>query len=139
MNVKSVAALLHVSDMERSLRYYVDGLGFTIQHKWVVDGNLRWCGLAIGGAALMLQEFSTEGLNAWVASGKVGEGVALYFQCEDAIAIYREVTAREIVASEPVVGNWWCQIFCVNANFSFMEALPFKPREPAQCDPASGR
>ncbi len=33
----------------------------------------------------------------------------------------------------------WCQIFCVNANFSFMEALPFKPREPAQCDPASGR
>ena len=43
MNLKQVVPLLLVSDMERSLRYYVDGLGFTIGKKWIVDGKLRWC------------------------------------------------------------------------------------------------
>jgi lactoylglutathione lyase len=84
-NVTQVVPFLGVSSMERSLRYYVDGLGFTIKNKWVVDGSVRWCWLA--------------------PHGKLGEGVSLCFQCEDAIAIYREVTSRGIEASEPQVGN----------------------------------
>jgi lactoylglutathione lyase len=104
-NVKDVVPFLCVSSMEQSLRYYLDGLGFTIKHKWVVDGKVRWCWLVLGGAALMLQEFPKEGHDSWVPEGKVGEGMSLWFQCEDAIAIYREVTARAIAASEPQVGN----------------------------------
>jgi catechol 2,3-dioxygenase-like lactoylglutathione lyase family enzyme len=105
MNVKQVVPFLHVSGMERSARYYVDGLGFTMTKKWVVDGKLRWCWLALGGSALMLQEFPTEGHDSWVPAGKVGEGVSLCFQCEDALAIYHEVKSRGIEASEPQVGN----------------------------------
>ena len=104
-NVKEVVPFLHVSSMERSVRYYVDGLGFTMKHKWVVDGKLRWCWLALGGAALMLQEFPTDGHDSWVSAGKVGEGVSLYFTCENALAIYHEVRIRGIEASEPQVGN----------------------------------
>jgi lactoylglutathione lyase len=104
-NVKEVVPFLSVSDMERSVRYYVDGLGFTIKHKWVVDGKLRWCWLALGGAAVMLQEFSKEGRDSWTPQGKVGEGVSLWFICEDALAIYHEVTSRGIEAPEPQVGN----------------------------------
>jgi catechol 2,3-dioxygenase-like lactoylglutathione lyase family enzyme len=37
--VRSVVPMLIVSSMTRSLAYYVDGLGFTIEHKWVVDGR----------------------------------------------------------------------------------------------------
>jgi catechol 2,3-dioxygenase-like lactoylglutathione lyase family enzyme len=48
-NVKEVVPFLHVSDIERSVRYYVGGLGFTIKNKWVVDGKLRWCWLSLGG------------------------------------------------------------------------------------------
>src|SRR5690349_12248778 len=91
--------------MERSLRYYVEGLGFTTKHKWVVDGKVRWCWLALGGAALMLQEFRTEGHDSWAPAGRVGEGVSLYFICEDALAICAEIRARGIEASEPQVGN----------------------------------
>jgi catechol 2,3-dioxygenase-like lactoylglutathione lyase family enzyme len=105
MNVKQVVPFLHVSNMERSIRYYLDGLGFTIKYKRVVDGKLRWCWLELGGAALMLQEFPKEGHDSWVPSGKVGEGVALCFNCEDALAIYHEVRSRGIEASEPQVGN----------------------------------
>jgi lactoylglutathione lyase len=104
-NVKDVVPFLCVSSMEESLRYYLDGLGFTIKHKWVVDEKVRWCWLVLGGAALMLQEFPNAGHDSWVPEGKVGEGMSLWFQCEDAIAIYREVTARAIAASEPQVGN----------------------------------
>jgi catechol 2,3-dioxygenase-like lactoylglutathione lyase family enzyme len=104
-NVKEVVPFLHVSNMEQSVRYYVDGLGFTLKHKWAVEGKLRWCCLVIGGASLMLQEFPREGHDSWVPSGKVGEGVSLYFNCEDAVAIYRELTSRGVQASEPQVGN----------------------------------
>jgi lactoylglutathione lyase len=104
-NVTEVVPLLGVSSMERSLRYYVDGLGFTMKNKWVVDGSVRWCWLALGGAALMLQEFAKEGPHSGKPPGKLGEGVSLWFQCEDAIAIYHHVTSRSIEASEPQVGN----------------------------------
>ena len=36
---------------------------------------------------------------------KVGAGVALYFICEDAVVIYREVTSRGLAAQEPQVEN----------------------------------
>jgi len=104
-NVKEVVPFLHVSSMEQSVHYYVDGLGFTMKNEWVVDGKLRWCWLALGGAALMLQEFRKEGHDSWVPTGKVGDGVSLCFQCNDALAIYHEIRSRGLEASEPQVGN----------------------------------
>ena len=54
---------------------------------------------------MMLQEFRKEGHDSWVPNGKVGEGVSIYFICQDALAIYREVTSRGIEALRPFVGN----------------------------------
>jgi lactoylglutathione lyase len=104
-NVTQVVPFFLVSSMERSVQYYVEGLGFTMKNKWVVDGKLRWCWLELGGAALMLQEFFPHGDRTWASFGKVGEGVSLCFICGDAVAFYREVTSRGIEASEPQVGN----------------------------------
>ena len=104
-NVKQVIPFFNVFDMQRSTHFYIDGLGFTMKHKWVVDEKLRWCWLELGGAALMLQEFAKEGHDSCLPSGKVGEGVSLWFQCEDAIALYHEFKSRGIEASEPQVGN----------------------------------
>jgi lactoylglutathione lyase len=104
-NVKEVIPFFNVWDMEGSLRYYIDGLGFSMKHKWIVDGKVRWCRLVLGGAALMLQQFAREGHDSWVPSGTVGEGVSLHFTCGDALAIYYAVRSRGIDASEPQVGN----------------------------------
>ena len=87
------------------MRYYVDGIGFEMTRKWIDEGKLRWCWLQHGEAALMLQEFGKEGQDAWVPGAKLSEGVSIYFICEDALAIYREVTTRGIQASRPFVGN----------------------------------
>lgn len=104
-NVKQVVPFLHVSNMERSLTYYLDGLGFVMKNSWEVKGKIRWCWLELGGAALMLQLFIKEGHESWVAAGKVAEALSICFQCEDALAIYHEVRSRGIEAQEPFVGN----------------------------------
>lgn len=106
-NVQQAVPFFAVSNMDASLRFYVDGLGFAITKKWTPDGDgkIRWCWLQIGGAAVMLQEFRTEGLNSWKPESKVGVGVTICFQCKDALAIYREARARGIEAKTPFVGN----------------------------------
>ncbi len=104
-NVKQAVPFFGVSDIEQSVQYYVDGLGFEMTKEWVVDGKLRWCWLELGNAAIMLQEFWNDGPHANVPEGNLGKGVSICFICEDALAIYREVTARGIRASRPFVGN----------------------------------
>lgn len=104
-NVQQSVPFFAVSNMEASLRFYVDGLGFEMTQKWIDEGKLRWCWLQHGSAALMLQEFRTEGHDSWVPECKVGEGVSINFICQDALAIYHEVSARGVEADRPFVGN----------------------------------
>jgi lactoylglutathione lyase len=104
-NVRQAVPLFGVSDIETSVRYYVDGLGFEMTRKWIDEGRLRWCWLELGAAALMLQEFRKEGHDSWVPKGKVGEGVSICFICRDALALYRQFKSRGIEAARPFVGN----------------------------------
>jgi lactoylglutathione lyase len=104
-NLTQVVPFLGVTDMERSIRFYVDGLGFTMRSKWEPEGRIRWCWLTCGGASLMLQEFVKEGHGGRRPEGVLGQGVSLSFQCEDAVALYREFRSRGIEANEPFVGN----------------------------------
>jgi catechol 2,3-dioxygenase-like lactoylglutathione lyase family enzyme len=104
-NVKQTVPLLNVSNMDASVRFYVDGLGFKMIHKWDPEGKLRWCWLQHGGAAFMIQEMPKEGHDSWVPSCKVGEGVSFCFMCQDAIALYKEFLFRGLKASKPMVGN----------------------------------
>lgn len=94
-----------ISDMETSLRFYMQGLGFRLKYNWYDEGKLRWCWLEIGEAAIMLQEFRKEGHDSWRPEGNVGVGVTICFMCKDALALYHEFTSRGIPATEPFVGN----------------------------------
>ena len=103
MNVKEVVPFLSVSSMEQSIRFYVDGLGFEMRNKWEPDGKLRWCWLTLGGASLMLQEFTNR-------PAPIPGGINLTFTCDDAIALYHQYLP--LGASEPEVGNglWVTQV-----------------------------
>jgi uncharacterized glyoxalase superfamily protein PhnB len=100
-NVKQAVPFFRVSNIEASVRYYVEGLGFSKINEWTPDGKLQWCWLQYGGGALMLQEWQPGKRPA----EKPGVGVSICFQCEDALAIYREVRSRGIQATRPFVGN----------------------------------
>jgi catechol 2,3-dioxygenase-like lactoylglutathione lyase family enzyme len=101
MHVRQAVPLFGISSMEASLRYYVDGLGFRMKHKWIDEGVLRWCWLELDDVAVMLQELR----ESHKPAGPVGAGMSMCFICDDAIAFYREVTARGIKAGRPFVGN----------------------------------
>jgi len=104
-NVQNAVPFFMVTSIEASLRYYVDGLGFTMKNTWINEGKLEWCSLEIDAATIMLQEYRTEGRHSWRPEGKLGQGVSICFVCKDAVAFYREVTARGISAGRPFVGN----------------------------------
>jgi lactoylglutathione lyase len=96
--------------MASSLRFYVDGLGFSIKNKWVPendghyssDGRIRWCWLELGNAAIMLQEFAPGNRPAT----PLGTGASVSFSCNDALALYRDFKSRGIqTRTRPFVGN----------------------------------
>jgi catechol 2,3-dioxygenase-like lactoylglutathione lyase family enzyme len=101
-NVQQAVPFFMVSNIEASLRFYVDGLGFRRTKKWIVDGKIRWCWLEIGRVAIMLQEYGTD---SPLTTAKLGEGVSVCFQCKDALAIYHETVARGLKPKTPFVGN----------------------------------
>ena len=104
-NIKQAVPFFAVSSMENTLRFYVDGLGFEMTHKWLHHDKIEWCCLQRGGGSIMLQEFRKEGPDARVFEGKLGEGVSICFMCDDALELYQEFTSRKIKISEPFVGN----------------------------------
>ena len=102
-NVQQAVPFLMVSNMEASLAFYVEGLGFTRTKQWIVDGNIRWCWLQLEGAAIMLQEYRPD---APFATGQtLGRGISICFQCRDALAIYHEARTRGLDPRTPFVGN----------------------------------
>ena len=101
-NVQQAVPFLMVSNMEASLRFYIEGLAFTRTNQWIVDNKIRWCWLQLGGAAIMLQEYRP---NSPLSTAKLGEGVSVCFQCRDALAIYHETLSRNLEPRRPFVGN----------------------------------
>lgn len=104
-NVKQAVPFFAVASMERSLHFYIDGLGFTMKHKWIDEGKLRWCWLELGQAALMLQEYKKQGHDSWMPGGKMGIGVTICFICNDALAIYHQALKAMLDVRQPFVGN----------------------------------
>ncbi len=104
-NVLQAVPFFSVRDIQRSVRFYLDGLGCEMKHQWTPEGKLRWCWLQLGDAAIMLQEYRTEGHGARAPIEDPGDGVSICFQCRDAIALYREFRAKGIDARKPFVGN----------------------------------
>src|SRR5947208_16726652 len=102
-NVKQAVPFFWVRDLERSRRFYVEGLGFTMKHNWVDGGKLRWCWLVLDDVAIMLQEFWTDGpdRDRNATDEALGVGVSICFICQDALALYRTFRARGVDAQRP--------------------------------------
>ena len=114
VNVKQAVPFFGITNMEASLRFYVDGLGFKMKNQWIPDraednpdGRIRWCWLQLGDAAIMLQEFLPERR----PKDALGTGTSVSFMCEDALALYREFKSRGIeTRKRPFVGNRLCVV-----------------------------
>jgi catechol 2,3-dioxygenase-like lactoylglutathione lyase family enzyme len=95
--VRQLWPLLHVRDIERSIRFYVDSLGFELAGQAASNGQVFWCRLERGGATLMLER-RPRGLE--LRSPPAPE-VALYFVCDDVDAMAREFAERGVEMGPP--------------------------------------
>ncbi|HVD60903.1 MAG TPA: VOC family protein [Gemmatimonadaceae bacterium] len=130
-NVQQAVPFFRVTDMETSLSFYVEGLGFEMKKSWTPEGEIRWCWLELGAAAIMLQTFLTEGPHRNVPETKLGLGVSINFVCSDALAIYRDVKSRGIDAKRPFVGNamWVTQVTDPDGYELYFESPTDVPEE----------
>lgn len=100
MTCRQLVPLLTVTNIERSVHFYVDELGFQTRETWEPNGKLAWCWLKRDELAVMLQQDCPE--EDGPAEGR-GRGVILYCNCDDADAIYADLTKRGLQLHPPQV------------------------------------
>jgi lactoylglutathione lyase len=100
LNVKQAVPFFMVTDMVATLNFYIEKLGFTIKNKWEPGGHIEWCWLQLDNASVMLQQYKQI-----PSDEKLGEGVSVYFICEDALITYHQVMLKGLSIPEPFVGN----------------------------------
>lgn len=101
-NIRLAVPFFMVADMEASLQFYREGLGFKLTNQWIPRERIEWCWLERDAIAIMLQEPRKP--NAEQAAQK-GGGVTIAYQCADALALYHEFKAKGLAVAEPFVGN----------------------------------
>ena len=101
-NIKYAIPFFMVSNMEISLPFYTEKLGFSLVNQWTPEGKIEWCCLQRDVVFLMLQEPRIKETNLLLQKGK---GVSICFQCEDALALYQEFLEKNLKMKEPFVGN----------------------------------
>jgi uncharacterized glyoxalase superfamily protein PhnB len=102
--VRELWPLLIVSDIERSVAFYHDRLGFTLARQATDSkGKIFWCRLERGGCSVMLQQAEEE--EDGPAEGR-GRGVIFYFICDDADVMYAELSGRGLRLDPPSVAYY---------------------------------
>jgi len=104
LRLQAAAPSFTVNDLEKSLAFYRDLLGFEVKQRWEQDGKLRGVELAAGDVYLMI------GQDDW-KKGKTrvkGEGFRVYCTTEQDIdEIARELKARGLkLDKEPIDEGW---------------------------------
>jgi uncharacterized glyoxalase superfamily protein PhnB len=102
LTVRQLKPLLAVADIQRSVEFYRDRLGFSLTGEAENEGKMFWCSMERGGSAIMLQQAEDED---GPAEGR-GRGISFYFICDDADAIYAELTSRGLHLSPPSIAYY---------------------------------
>jgi len=97
--IRQLWPLLAVSDIDHSVEFYRDRMGFTIVGRAESGERLFWCRLERDGGSIMLEQDET-------ARGSRGYRLSFYFVCDDVDDLYREHTDRGLALEPPVVAYY---------------------------------
>ena len=93
--------VLHVADVEASLRFYLNGLGFICSARYEEQGRVQVASVERQGCALLLTDHF---------SGKVGKGlifISLNEEPEAQIATLDALRAEFASRGVPIKDGWW--------------------------------
>jgi uncharacterized glyoxalase superfamily protein PhnB len=128
LHARSLGASLTVRDLQKSLAWYQDALGFTIDQKMERDGELRAVALRAGDVRILLNR--DDGGRGW--DRVKGEGFSLMIttsQPVDAIA-GRVRAAGGTLDSEPADMPWGVRAFRVTDPDGYRLAISSERRAP---------
>lgn len=97
--IRRLVPLYYVRDITASVEFYMRQLDFRLTHRWEPDGQLTWCQLERGAAAVMLQRITGED----VFVEPRGDGVTFYFHCDNAQDVYERLIDRGVAVRPPNV------------------------------------
>ena len=125
LRVRAMSPAYTVDDLERSLKLYVDGLGFTVKDRWEEDGKLLGVMLVAGSVSLGLsQDDWSKGRDR-----KKGVGTSLYLQTvQDLDALAARCRAHGVEVYGPKIEPWGARVLHVVDPDGFK--LVFTPPEP---------
>jgi uncharacterized glyoxalase superfamily protein PhnB len=111
LRVRAVSPALTVADLQKSLVWYRDVLGFLVEETWEDNGRVSGVSLKAGTSSLMLsQDDWKKGVNR-----VKGEGIRIYLStAQNADDVANAIKARGgKLASEPTDTPWGERVFTV--------------------------
>ena len=125
LRVRMMSPAYTVDDLERSLKIYVDALGFTVKERWEEEGKLLGVLLVAGNVQIGLsQDDWSKGRDR-----KKGVGASLYLQTvQDLDALAARCRAHGVEAYGPKTEPWGARVLHVVDPDGFK--LIFTPPEP---------
>jgi lactoylglutathione lyase len=129
LRVRTMSPAYTVDDLERSLKLYVDGMGFTVKDRWEEDGKLLGVMLVAGSVQLGLsQDDWSKGRDR-----KKGVGTSLYLQTvQDLDALAARCRAHGVEVYGPKTEPWGARVLHVVDPDGFK--LVFTPPETPAAD-----
>jgi uncharacterized glyoxalase superfamily protein PhnB len=115
-----------VDDLERSLAWYIDVVGFSMGERWERDGKLMGAELSAGGVTVMI------GQDDWKKGRdrKKGEGFRIYLETrQDLDALAEAIESRGgMLDSRPEDTSWGSRVFTLTDpdGFKITIATPAK-------------
>jgi len=101
MNHLAVIAQLRTTDLGRSMRFYVDVLGFELAF---VHGDF-YAGLSAGGQMLHLKRVDAP--DPSIAFVAAGDHLHLYIETDDAASFAAAIVARGVALARPIQETAW--------------------------------
>ncbi len=78
MKIKNIVPMLATGDMEASIRFYRETLGFEVRDRFTSGGKTWWCELARDGQTLMLTQHEVDVAKAGAREGFAQTSINVY-------------------------------------------------------------
>ncbi len=123
MDMKLELVAVPVTDPDRAKAFYVDKVGFNLDHDHAVNDQLRFIQLTPPGSACSIA------LGVGLTDMPPGSQKGLQMVVEDAAAIREELVARGVEASEVDVQPWGSFVYFADpdGNAWAIQQLPPRP------------
>lgn len=99
MKIKNIVPMLATGDMDASIAFYRDVLGFEVGDRFESGGTMWWCELARDGQSLMLTQHAVDAAQAGAREGFGQTSINVYLS-DGIAALHARLVQRGVAVSD---------------------------------------